>query len=235
MSCHIQEDLLMRCLFAHSNNMITWCPQNIAICLTARWTSGITLSSSHYKIMSKNNTVTVTPPSLIMQDQAPGLKIHYFSVIQNILAPAAYFSFCLSSFWVYGPEQLRQYSDSVRAGRSGDQIPVGVIFSAPVQTGPGAHPASYIMGTGSSLEVKWLGRGVDHPPPSIEVNVRVELHLYSPFGPSWPVLGWTLPLIFHLHSGYVLVLVLNLINIDIYFVVSNWGGWGEDRWSHKIS
>jgi hypothetical protein len=28
------------------------------------------------------------------------------------------------------------------AGRFGDRIPVGVSFSAPVQTGPGAHPAS---------------------------------------------------------------------------------------------
>ena len=41
----------------------------------------------------------------------------------------------------------------------------GVIFSATVQTGPGAHPASYIMGTGSFLGVKRPERGVDHPPP----------------------------------------------------------------------
>jgi len=33
------------------------------------------------------------------------------------------------------------------AGRSGDRIPVRVRFSAPVQTGPGAHPASCTMGT----------------------------------------------------------------------------------------
>ena len=32
---------------------------------------------------------------------------------------------------------------------SGDRNPVGARFSAPVQTGPGAHPASYTMGTGS--------------------------------------------------------------------------------------
>ena len=35
------------------------------------------------------------------------------------------------------------------AGRSGDRIPLAVTFSAPVQTGPGAYPASYTMGTGS--------------------------------------------------------------------------------------
>jgi hypothetical protein len=43
---------------------------------------------------------------------------------------------------------FRQYSDSLQAGRSGDRIPVGARFSAPVQTGPGAHPASYTMRTG---------------------------------------------------------------------------------------
>jgi len=38
------------------------------------------------------------------------------------------------------------------------------IISAHVQTGPGAHPASYIKDTGSFPGVKRLGRGVDHPP-----------------------------------------------------------------------
>jgi hypothetical protein len=83
-----------------------------------------------------------------------------------------------------------RYSDSLQAGRSGDRIPVGVRFSAPVQTGP---RASRTMGTGSFPGVKQPGRGVDHPPPSIaEVKERVELYLYSHSGPSWPVLGWTL-------------------------------------------
>ena len=52
----------------------------------------------------------------------------------------------------------------------------GEKFSAPVQTGPGAHPASYTMGTGSFSGVKRPGRGVDHSPPySAEVKERVEL------------------------------------------------------------
>jgi hypothetical protein len=47
------------------------------------------------------------------------------------------------------------------------------------------------MGTGSFPGVKQSGRGVDHPPPSSgEVKERVELYLYSPSGPSWPVLGY---------------------------------------------
>ena len=54
------------------------------------------------------------------------------------------------------------------------------------------------MGTGSFPEVKLPGRCVDHPPPpSAEVKERVELYLYSTSGPSWPVLGWTLPLPLH--------------------------------------
>jgi len=39
--------------------------------------------------------------------------------------------------------------DCLGAERSGDRIPVGVRFSAPVPTGPEAHPASCKMGTGS--------------------------------------------------------------------------------------
>jgi hypothetical protein len=66
---------------------------------------------------------------------------------------------------------------------------VGARFSTSVQTGPGAHTASYRIGTGSFPGVKRPGRGVDHTPSSAEVKKRVELYPYSPFGPSWPVLG----------------------------------------------
>jgi len=38
----------------------------------------------------------------------------------------------------------------------------GERFSAPVQTGPEAHPVSYTMGTGSFLGVEQPKRGVDH-------------------------------------------------------------------------
>ena len=67
----------------------------------------------------------------------------------------------------------------------------GARFSAPIQTGPEAHPGSYTMGTGSFPGVKRPGRGVDHPPPSsAEVKERLELYLYSSSGPLWPVLEW---------------------------------------------
>jgi len=42
----------------------------------------------------------------------------------------------------------------------------GERFSAPVQTGPGAHPALYTMGAGSFPGVKRPWRGDDHPAPS---------------------------------------------------------------------
>jgi hypothetical protein len=65
---------------------------------------------------------------------------------------------------------------------------------------PGAHPAFYIMGTGSFPGVKRPWRDADHPPSSAEVKEIVQLYLYSPSGPSWPALGWNLPL--RLHSKY---------------------------------
>jgi len=56
---------------------------------------------------------------------------------------------------------------ATRYGLDGPRIESrwGVRFSAPVQTGPGAHPVPYTMGTGSFPGVKRPGRGVDHPPP----------------------------------------------------------------------
>jgi hypothetical protein len=89
-----------------------------------------------------------------------------------------------------GKMTVGRYNDSLRTGPSGDRITVRARFSAPVQTGPEAHPVSYAMGTGSFLGVKRPGRGVDHPTPSsADVKERVELYLYTTSGPSWPVLG----------------------------------------------
>jgi len=100
-----------------------------------------------------------------------------------------------------GAGSLSRYSDWLRAGRSGDRIQVGARFSAPVQTGPGAHPASCTMGIGSFPGVK-SGRSVTLTPQTPSSGVgheRVELYLYSPYGPyglyraSVPVQGCTLP------------------------------------------
>ena len=78
----------------------------------------------------------------------------------------------------------------LRAGQSGDRIPVEARFSAPVKTCPMVHPASYKMGTGSFPGVKRPVRGVYLPlSSSAEVIERVELCLYSTYRPSSPVVG----------------------------------------------
>ena len=69
----------------------------------------------------------------------------------------------INEFWKELFGKFSQYSDWLRAGRSRDQIPVGARFSAPVQTGPGAYPASCTVGTGSFPGVK-SGRGVTLTP-----------------------------------------------------------------------
>ena len=60
-----------------------------------------------------------------------------------------------------------------------------VLYIAPTYFG-----ACYTMGTGSFQGLKRPELDVEHPPPSgAEVKERVELYIYSPSGPSWPVLG----------------------------------------------
>jgi len=53
--------------------------------------------------------------------------------------------------------------------------------------GPTQPPIQWVPGLS---RIKRPGPGVDHPPPSsAEVKERVDLYLYFPFGPSWPVIG----------------------------------------------
>jgi hypothetical protein len=77
--------------------------------------------------------------------------------------------------------------DSIRAGRSGDRIPVRREFQRPSR--PALRP--------TQQPVRWVpGSGIDHPPlPKAEVKERVELNVYSPSGPSWRVIGRIFPLL----------------------------------------
>ena len=60
-----------------------------------------------------------------------------------------------SQYTPYPCHHAGRDSDSLQAGRSGYRIPVDAIFSAPIQTGPEANPASYTLCTGSLPGVKW--------------------------------------------------------------------------------
>jgi hypothetical protein len=66
---------------------------------------------------------------------------------------------------IYTDMSYHIISVATRYGLDGPEIESlwGARFSAPVQTGPGAHPAPCTMGTGYFSEVKRLERGVDQP------------------------------------------------------------------------
>jgi len=57
------------------------------------------------------------------------------------------------------------FTRETRYGLDGPGILVGSRFSTPVHTGPGAHPASYTIGTGPFPGVKRPESGADHPRP----------------------------------------------------------------------
>jgi len=87
-----------------------------------------------------------------------------------------------------------RYSDWLWARQTGDQIPVGSRFSAPVQTGPGAHPPSCTMGTGTFPGVK-SGQDVTLTPHSLLVpwSRKSRAIPLLPLWAIWPVQGCTLP------------------------------------------
>jgi len=75
--------------------------------------------------------------------------------------------------------------DSLRAGQSGDRIPMEERYPAPAQTGPGVHLTSYTMSGVSFPGIKRPGRLVDYPSLSVaEVKEKVELYIYSLSGSS---------------------------------------------------
>ena len=91
-----------------------------------------------------------------------GKDFHYFVFISRI----------------NGPGQLSRYSDSLRARRSGDRIPVPAKFSAPVQTGHGAHLSTYTMAKGK------VHSTADHEAPQGEYSIAL---LSFTLGARW---GW---------------------------------------------
>ena len=150
--------------------------------------------------------------SRLCQQQASG-------VIVNRKAPFYWHN--TSEF--HGPSVSR-YSDSLLAGRSGDRIPVGVeVFRTRPDWSWGPPSLLY------NAEEVFPGckeAGVWRWPPtpsSAEVKERVELYLYSPFGPSWPVLGWPLPLpsVFLQHYLHSFIVRLSTIFVR-FFICTKW-------------
>jgi hypothetical protein len=107
------------------------------------------------------------------------------------------------SFTECEPGSLVGTATELRAGRYGDRIPVEARFSAPVQTGLGAHPASCTMGTGYFLGVN-SGRGGTLTPQPLLVLWSwksraiplLTLWVYGLYRASVPVQACTLPLPF---------------------------------------
>ena len=77
-----------------------------------------------------------------------------------------------------------------------------------------SHPSRPPLGT-IQTSIKWVrvsfpglkrpGRGVNHPPSSsAEIKERVELQLYSPFEPSWPLPGANLTFTFYYTAMHII-------------------------------
>ena len=81
----------------------------------------------------------------------------------------------------------------------------------------------------SFLRAKRSERGVDHPlPSSAEVKESVKAYFYFPSGPSWPLLGLTLPLrtdvptatIQHCHQKYRILQALSIAKNELLILGS---------------
>ena len=86
-----------------------------------------------------------------------------------------------------------EHSMLLMAGRSGYLIPGGARFCPPIQTEPWVK---WVQVSSRGVKRPDLGWRLPSTSSSTEAKKRVELKLFSPSEPSWPVLGWTLLFIF---------------------------------------
>ena len=152
-------------------------------------------------------------------------------------------SFPLNIFYIYPShtEFVGRYSDWLRAGWSGDRIPVWAKFSAPVQTGPGAPPASCTMGTGSlpgvksslgvtltphPLLVPWSRKRRATPPlpvwaarPVQSLSACTRVHFYSVFASC--TTRFNTPKYYVVPTQYIGVFSVGLRTKNDYFPVHN--------------
>jgi len=115
-------------------------------------------------VFRRMSLVELEPNNLILQrcrtvhsrDSSVGIATSY-----GLDGPGGGEIFRTRSDRPWGPPSLVYNGYLSRPALGPTQPPIQWV---PVQTGPGAHPASYTMGTGSLPGVKRPGRGVDHHP-----------------------------------------------------------------------
>ena len=158
------------------------------------------------------------PDSRKIQRLRPGLNPRTRVPVASMLTtrlpkPSLLYSY-LKTFVLWIPCRWRQGAETCR------KFIHYVRFSAPFQSGFRAHPTSCTLCTGSFEGLKRPGRGVDHPPQSsVEVKERVELFLYSPSGPSWPVLVRTSLYLLQdlqLFRVHLLITVITSVRVILY-------------------
>jgi hypothetical protein len=92
----------------------------------------------------------------------------------------------------FQPTLRNDHYTAIRAPNyvSGDRILVEARFSAPAQTGLGLTqpPIQWVPGTvpGDKAAGTWH---LPSAPSSAEVKESVQLYIYFPSGPPWPILG----------------------------------------------
>ena len=161
------------------------------------WTVNSPRSSTATSQTASARAVTLLVRRGTRFDTRPGQQLHL--CLSSFSAVALHVIYCDWNYILFDISFFSCSSVGIVTGYglegSGIETRWGARFSAPVPTGPGAHLASCTMGTGSfpGVETAGVWRWPSTPSCS-EVKGRVALYLYSPYGPSWPVLGWTLPL-----------------------------------------
>jgi hypothetical protein len=220
MQCHVKWTGHNYSIAAHSHSTFTLC--RLLFTFSLHMWQGVHLSDGVnicYVCMHKAphrrlkctygnrdiKTVTCVTGALVSQSRGvktwPHLYYPYCSLQQCLHidhTPSSKYAFIIHDRTIIWKGQDGSVGIATRYGLDdpGIRSRWGARFSIPIHTGPGARPASYTMGTESFPGVKRPGPGIDHPPPSsAEVKERVQLYLYSPFVPSWPILGWILPLL----------------------------------------
>jgi hypothetical protein len=98
-------------------------------------------------------------------------------------------------FTVYGPGSVVGIATGYELDGPGIESRWGSRFSAPVQTGPGAHPASCTIGIGSFPGVK-SGQGVTLTPYPFYCSGQERVEPYGLYRASVPVQVRTLHLLY---------------------------------------